>query len=244
MFHRIVAAACSAWVVVGLLASAAAQKPEAVKCIAVASALGSVFAVQKVGLTVFGNEFAEVAVDAWRADDLVVDRMSRLLNKRFDVKRVHVPNGAVAALAAAERKPFTDNEGELRSLVRDLARSQRCDYFVVITKGSSRFGNTNQQVTGLGIVAGSSPIISNVYIHALASIRAYDGTTFELLRHSNLSLGQRTFLATIVGPHREVDKSYWPKSAQAAQDARLRDTVLQLLDQSIAATVPQLFAIN
>jgi len=246
LYRLIVTVFWSAIAVAGfsIVDPAPGQRQEPRKCIGVISTVGKDFAVQKLGLTAFGNEFAELGIDAWHIDDLVVDSMGRLLKKRFETRRINVPNDALASLEGEKRKLFGEYEEKLRNLVRDLGRSVGCDYYVVITKGSSRLGNTNQTVAGLGIVDSSSPFISNVYLHALASLRAYDGRTFELLRHRDISIGQRTFLAFIVGPHREVDKSYWPRSGQGLQDPRLKDGVWQLLDQGLTATVPQLFAVE
>jgi hypothetical protein len=46
---------------------------------------------------------------------------------------------------------------------------------------------------------------------------------------------------TIRGPHRPVDKSWWPATAQAAaQDARMKDAIRTLVERSLATTVPEM----
>ena len=55
----------------GTLAPPSASGP----CIGVFPLLGDRFQVKKIGITVFGNEFKEIAVDNWGLDDLVVERV-------------------------------------------------------------------------------------------------------------------------------------------------------------------------
>jgi hypothetical protein len=64
--------------------------------------------------------------------------------------------------------------------------------------------------------------------------------TFALLTRKFASLGQPNFLATIQGPHREVDKSFRPDSLDVAQNAKLRDAIRELVGQTMDATLPEL----
>jgi hypothetical protein len=47
----------------------------------------------------------------------------------------------------------------------------------------------------------------------------------------------------IHGPHREVDKSFWPDPANVAQQhAKLREATRDLVGQSLDKTLPELLA--
>ena len=73
--------------------------PESGPCrIGVISAVGDQFAVQKVGLTVFGNEETEVPVDAWGLDDLVVARDPRAAGSGIAVRRIAYAKGALRSI--------------------------------------------------------------------------------------------------------------------------------------------------
>src|SRR5687767_12657722 len=76
------------------------------KTVGVISAVGSRFALQKVGITAFGNELNEVPIGAWGLDDAVASRVSAVLSKRFTVKRIAVPQEAFAA--HEKPAPFSD----------------------------------------------------------------------------------------------------------------------------------------
>src|SRR5262245_53461876 len=81
----------------GMPAPETAKVVEKARTVGVISAVGSTFALQKVGITVFGNELNEVPITVWGLDDAVASRLSALLTKRFTVKRIAVPPGAFAA---------------------------------------------------------------------------------------------------------------------------------------------------
>src|SRR4051812_14153971 len=59
----------------------------------VISTIGGLFTVQKIGLTVFGNEQAEVAIDGWGLDDLAVARV-RAAVSGSTVRRIAFAKGA------------------------------------------------------------------------------------------------------------------------------------------------------
>ena len=96
---------------------------------------------------------------------------------------------------------------------------------------------------GFGIVSSKAPFFTgdlyNLYLFAW--LRVYDGENFAVLTRKVASLGKPTPLATIGGPHREVDKSFWPESSDGVvQNAKLRDTIRELVGQTMDATLPEL----
>lgn len=219
---------------------AAPKKGAGLKTVGVISAIGGKFAVQKVGITAFGNELKEASIDSWGIDDLVAAKVNQLLSKRFVVRKIAYPKGAFASFENPAGL-FRDREAELREIVRKIAASQKCDVYVVVTKGGSPFSSTNQFLTGVGIVeAGGALYSDNIYLFALSVVGVYDGQTFELVKRQSASIGQTTFMAIIKGPHRKLDQSWWPASPQAVQNEKLKSATRALVEQSLAMTVPDL----
>jgi hypothetical protein len=222
--------------------AAAKQAPaQGGNCVGVVSRLGEKFTVKKVGYIVLRNEENEVAVESWHIDDLVAAKISGLLGKRTAVRHIPYKKDAFASLDTP--KLFRDREAELREIVRTITAGTRCARYVVVTRGGSSYGATNQSLGGLGIVAGKKPYFTgDLYnLYTLIAVRVYDGETFSLLTRKAASIGQPTFLAMIRGPHREVDESFWPVSPDvAAQNVKLRDAIRELVAQSLDATLPEL----
>jgi hypothetical protein len=219
------------------------------KSIGVISAIGDAFSVQKVGLTVFQNALDEIPIDAWGIDERVVSSIGTQLGKKFEVKRISYSRTTFARVQKS--KPLLasskeDYRNQIAELLRGMAGSQKCDLYVVVTKGGSPVGNTNQSVTGLGILyGGAGAIFSAFHVYALFEVRVYDGRTFEVLGRQGGLSGQSPFFAVIRGPNREVDKTWWPEQPQSvARDARIKDATMALLDQSMAATVSELLLKN
>lgn len=208
------------------------------KCVGVVSHIGEKFTVKKVGIVVFQNEENEVPIESWRIDDLVVAKIGGFLNKQAAVRRIAYPKGAFASLETP--KLFRNYDADLGEIVRTVAAGTRCTRYVVVTPGVSGYGNTNQNLGGLGIVAGGWSF-GNVNLHALITLRVYDGETFAPLTRKAASDGKSTFFAMIGGPHREVDKSFWPDPfGVAPQNAKLRDAIRELVGQSLETTLPEL----
>jgi hypothetical protein len=210
------------------------------KCVGVVSRLGEKFTVRKIGYTVFGNEENEAPVESWRIDDLIVAKIGGFLNKRAVARRIAYPKDAFASLDAP--KLFRNSDADLGEILRTITAGTRCARYVVVTPGVVYYGTTNQTLSGLGIVSSKAPFFTgDLYnLYMFAWLRVYDGETFAVLTRKLASLGQPNFLATIGGPHREVDKSYWPDSPDLAQNAKLRDAIRELVAQTMDATLPEL----
>jgi hypothetical protein len=214
------------------------------KTVGVISVVGSTFALQKVGITVFGNELKEVPIGSWGLDDAVASRVSAVLSKRFTVKRIAVPQGAFAAYEKPE--PFGDSDATLQSIVRKLAGSSKCDLYIVITRSGVPFSGTNQTVAGIGMVEGGGALNpDNVTLYAVTAVHLYDGRTFERLlwQRPGFSLGGS--MGNIVNaPHRPLDRSWWPPTPQAVSSEKIKSATRALLVDSIAATVPDMVGLK
>ena len=220
----------------------ARQPPQSGRCdVGVISHLGEKFNVRQIGFTVFGNETNEVSIEPWRVDDLVVAKIGGALGKRGIVRRVAYRKEAFASLETP--KLLRDIDAELGEGVRTLTADTHCARYVIVTDGTSRYGTTNQILGGLGIVAGKKPFFTgDLYnLYTLITLRVYDGETFAMLKRKFATTGESTFMTMIAGPHREVDQSFWPAPLDgAAQNAKLRDAVRDLIGQSLDATLPEL----
>jgi hypothetical protein len=214
-----------------------ATQPDERKCIGVVSRLGETFTVKKVGIVVFQNEENEVTVDSWRLDDLVAARIDGFLKGQFAVRRIAYPQGAFASIDTPQL--FRNYEAELAAIIRRLAGGTPCSRYIVVNRGFSKLGTSNQTVGGLGIV--STPgLAASVNLYALFVMNLYDGETFRWLRAKVASTGQPILFAMIKGAHREVDKSLWPDSPQIVQNTSLRDATRELVAQSVDMTLPEL----
>ena len=63
--------------------------------IGVISAIGDQFGVQKVGITVFGNDLAEAPINSWGLDDITVER-TRAAAPGTGVRKIAYAKGAFA----------------------------------------------------------------------------------------------------------------------------------------------------
>ena len=129
------------------------------RTVGVISAVGHKFALQKMGITVFGNELNEVAIGSWGIDDAVASKVSALLSGRYAVRRIGPPAGLDA-----------DNA---QDVVRKIAASQKHDLYVVVARSTAPFGSSNQTVTGLGMIeAGGVINPDNITLFAVTTILA------------------------------------------------------------------------
>jgi len=247
--------AVSFWVLSVLLVSGCSGVPTAFappvavdiskgrRSIGVISMLGATFSMQKVGVTVFSNEYKSAPIASWGIDDVVNTKIANLLAGDVDVKRISYPKDAFAAYEAPGGL-FRDHSAEFKDGLRKVTAGQKCDLYLAVVAGGSAFGSSNQFVKGIGIVQGSSVFVNQMWIHALFQMRLYDGRTLELLGWKPATLGQSTFMAVIRGPNREVEASFWPQTERVETDGRLRTAVRELVEQGVAATLPEVLTLG
>jgi hypothetical protein len=200
------------------------------------------FAVQKVGLTILGNEYAQVPVDGWGLDDLMVTRV-RAAAAVSAVRKIAYTK---EDLQRAKSDSFFHNiNAEWRDFVRQVAAGANCQRYVLLTISSSQFANTNQTVEGFGILFWGNLIKKRTYLFALTHVRIFDGQTFELIKEAQ-SAGDDVSLGAMLigdnpirGPSREVDDTSFPATpAEAATDPALREGARALLAASLDKTLP------
>jgi hypothetical protein len=200
------------------------------------------FAVQKVGLTIMGNEYAQVPVDGWGLDDLMVTRV-RAAAAVSAVRKIAYTK---EDLQRAKSDSFFHNiNAEWKDFVRQVAAGANCQRYVLVTISSSQFANTNQTVDGVGIVFWGNLIKKRTYLFALTQVRIFDGQTFELIKEAR-SAGDDVSLGAMLigdnpirGPSREVDDTSFPAApAEAASSPALREGARALLAASLDKTLP------
>jgi hypothetical protein len=221
--------------------AAAKQTPQQNgNCVGVVSNLGEKFTVRKIGYTVFGNEINDVPVDLWQIDDLVVAKISAALGKRMVVRRIPYRREAFASHEAL--KLFHDTEAEIREAVGTLTAGTRCTRYLLVTRADYSVGTSNQTIGGIGILrTGIGELFTKVTAYAIFSLRLYDGETFTLLKRASAPSDESIWVQPIRGPHRQVDESLWPESPHnAAQNAKLREAIRELVSQGMDATLPEL----
>jgi hypothetical protein len=213
------------------------EKLDGIRQIGIISAFGDKFYLRKVGVTVFGNDSNEFPVAAWGIDDLVVTKVRTMLGQRVDVRPVTYQRSAF----------YESNAGGIGGAVRAAAPTGGVDAYVVITRGVSKLGATNQFVNGLGLLEGSGGVLysNSYYIYALYAVSIVDAKTFAskgIVRSVMPGEAQINPLPTtvLIGPHRQVDKSWWPTSLDAASNQRLKGAVVELIDKSLRNTLQEL----
>ena len=100
------------------------------KSIGVISAIGQKLGVKKVGITVFGNEYTDVPIDSWQIDDHVSQKVSAILAKRYDARRIAMPKDVLAAY----EKPaplFGDSPPRLKEIMQRISATEKCDFYVI-----------------------------------------------------------------------------------------------------------------
>ena len=220
--------------------SGGAPDLQGVRNVGIVTAFGDRFHVQKIGGAAFGNEHKEILVVPWGIDDLVVGRVRTLLGRNFNVKPVKY-----------RKSPFmTPNGGGIGGMVHESVYPADVESYVVLTKGVSQVGATNQSVGGLGILAteglnGSGTLL----VHALYQVSVVSGQSFTNRGTTSALLqGESVFDPTrmtfLNGPYRQVDQSWWPTSLTTASIEHLKATAVELIDQSLPGTLRQMELID
>jgi hypothetical protein len=234
--------------------SSAARKPAAAKpatsrpaaapasgpCIGVFPLLGDRFAVKKIGLTVFGNEDKEIAVENWGLDDLAVERVRAAVGPGKVVRRIAAAKGAFDGYTPGIGM-FQNMDEKAAAIVQRAASPSQCERYVVVTRAVNQYVG-NQSIFGVGIVNSGRPIRSLTQLHAVVRIHVHDGRSFAVLKSGTGSLNGYNIL-TGRGVTRELDDSWWPEEApEAANTPAMRKAARELLAEILDKSLPELLA--
>lgn len=214
---------------------------QTVKSVGVVSAFADRFQVRKLGITVLGNDESEFPVDAWGIDDVMAGKVRTLLGRRFDVRPVTYRRAAFAK----------GSWSGIGAMVREGVTPAPVDAYVVITRGFSQLGASNQSVSGLGFLETSGGLVSSNrhFVYALYAVSIIDAREFSSKAIMGALMPGEAAIdplrSTVMrGPHRQVDQSWWPTSPNAASNPRLKGAVVELIDQSLPNTLQQLQLVN
>jgi hypothetical protein len=215
---------------------AAAKQPapaESGPCqIGVISAIGDTFAVQKVGLTVFGNELTEVPIDVWGLNDLVLARV-RAATSGAIVRKIAYPKGAFEPYYRPPTRLFRNDDEELTAVVRQITASSNCTRYFVFTTYAAQLQGTNQSLPGIGVLHHGSGPFSNTSLFANFVVRVFDGQSFAIAKRPSADLGSilaRSFGRLGQDPLTKLEAEDFPASpADVVASSILRDHTRALL---------------
>jgi hypothetical protein len=225
----------------------ARPKIEGVRTIGIVSAIGDKFYARKFGLLVFTHDFKEMPIESWGIDEMMTAKVRTALSPRFDVRPVTYKRAAFAA--------FPDRSGFLAQyfnpeLVRTEVSPQGLDAYLVVVKSErsygprNSYGSSNLLVQGLGSASGNTDVDPIVFVHAYYNIVLVDGHDFQIKSQGTAEIpGPRKYFWApdfMSSPSRQVDKSLWPKTLDAAANPGLKAVVVELIDQSLPPTLQKM----
>jgi hypothetical protein len=225
--------------------SAAKQKPAnpispatSGRCeVGVIAATENLFTVRQVGLTVFGNDEAEVPV-SWDLDDLIFAR-ARVAAGSIMVRRIASPKGAFDSYYHPQSILFSHQRDELTNSVKRIAGSAGCDRYLLILRGEAELGGTNQMLPGIGILRRGIP--KRVYLFAYLRVIMFDGRIWEMQKNPNATFENalKRLVTLKVEDLRKIDDSMFPAApTDAAANAELRDKTREFLAERLDAFLP------
>jgi len=210
--------------------------------IGVVSAVGDEFVVQKVGLTVFNNEYTAVPVDAWGLDDLVVARVRAAIAPDVGVRRIAYAKGTFAPYDHPAPALFRNSQNDLTAIVRQITANAGCERYVVVTKVDTQVDGTNQTHRGIGIVNRGigSGVLSHTSLFASIYITVFDGQSFAIRKKPfDLAAAFAGSLRLTQDPLTKLENDAFPEPATAAAaSATLRDRTRDLLAAVLDKTLP------
>jgi hypothetical protein len=207
------------------------------------TATEDVFTVQTVGITVFGNEYAEVTVP-WGFDDLIFARL-RAAAGSTPLRRITYPKGTFDSYYHPKSHLFRNQGQELAGIVRQITRKGSCERYLVATRFEGQLQGTNQSLNGIGVLRRGAGFLTSTWVFANVAMSDFDGQTFETRRH-NVSLEAvltRMAASLTSDPSlRKIDNSAFPEPpAEAAKSVVLRDAARNFLAERLDKYLPDYF---
>jgi hypothetical protein len=230
----------------GGLGGASAEGMQGVKRVGIISAVGDKFDVRKIGPTVFNNELATVSV-SWGIDEFVTNKVRALLGRRYEVRPVSFQRAAIAS-SSGSGNPLMDalQGNSLTNVIRSSVTPAGVDAYIIIRPAVSQFGSTNQYLAGSGVLTEGSLIGSDSVVHALYSVTVVDAQQFTEIKYAGASpldqslgsvLGFVGECPGVHGPCRKIDNSMVPASHNAADIAKFKSIIVELIDKSLPETL-------
>ena len=208
----------------------APEQMHAIRRVAVISAVGDKFTVQKLSLNLFEGKQRTIPIGAWGIDQFVVKKVGSVLAGRFEVRPLAyqpVPEANDVAVKIVEG-------------VRAQSAPTDIGAYIVVTKSMTE-DNSNQRYYGLGIVD-HALFGHRVELYVLYDMTVVDGNDLSVITSTQKFLAPGPLLApqpTNIA-WRELDESWMPATLDAAQNMRLKGAVTELLDRNLPGTIESL----
>jgi hypothetical protein len=223
----------------------AAAKPLAAddgRCdLGVIPAAGNKIGLQKVGITVFGNESSAVPFDAWGIDDLIVARVRAAAGAGTAVRRITVGKEGLYDLYEKRGKGLFNNPKEnLTEAVRKIVANSYCARYIIVRKFTGQLAGTNQTLDGLGVVTHGP--FGRAAVFAYTEVTVFDGQSFAIHEDPFGSFGARLSASMSAKNEylRAVEGAEFPASPEAAaKDTKLRDTARALVAERLDRILPE-----
>jgi hypothetical protein len=204
-------------------------------------AIGDQFVIQKIGLTMFGNEETEIPILAWGLDDLVVARV-RAAAPGLMVRKLSYPKATFDPYYHPPSRLFGDPRNDLANIVRQIAANSRCERYVAVTRFDGQFAGTNQMLSGIGVVNHGAGALSHTALFANVNATMFDGQTFDIVRRPLPGLGAILSAGLVQDPLTQLENADFPATAaDAATSATLRDRTRALLAARLDRILPAYF---
>jgi hypothetical protein len=215
---------------------------QAIKTIAIISAVGDTFTFTESGLTGLDNAPRSFSVEAWGIDEQIVARATSVLGQRFQVQTVTWQRELFAAPERVSSIPGADlvREDPLKELVRSHVSPQGLDAYVVITKATLKYGTRDVPVNGIGMIRHRALLESSAMVHALYVVRVIDGHTFRTIDRKSAGPVDNSSTVRLAGPSRRLDAAELPPISDPLQNQSLKAAVFDLINQSLEPTLRDL----
>jgi hypothetical protein len=202
------------------------------------------FNLQRVGLTVFDNDFKSLPIESWKLDDKIYGKTKAILVKDFAVKKIPAAYEAFQPLRET-RGLFSDAEGARKAVIQKIVSGSSCDFVLVIMGLRTQVNSTNQTVEGLGVLDHGNGLVGWYrHVHALTFFYVYDGWSFQELRSQRGDGEESTPFKSFRGPSIEIDEKQHASAQAVADDPKTRDIVWGLLEKGLELTLPKLFELK
>ncbi len=206
-------------------------------------AVGDVFGVQKIGLTVFGNEYTEVPI-SWGLEDLIFAR-TRAAAGGIPLRQIAYPRGTFDSYYHPKPSLFRNPNRELAELVRQIVGSAGCERYYVFTRLRGQVQGTNQFAEGIGVLNRGVGLLNSTSLFANIGLSVFDGQTFELRKAPvDLDAVMKRMVASLTGDPslHKIDDTAWPASPNdAARSVVLREGTRNLLTERLDKFLPAYF---
>jgi hypothetical protein len=143
----------------------------------VITAAGSPIGWRKIGITVFGNETAETASDAWGIDDLSFARIKAVAGSGILIRRISYAKDAFDPYYKPEKKLSGDSSENFKIMIRGIIGNNRCARYLVVTRYTGVLPGTNQPLSGVGVLT-QGPF-GKAAVFAFTRMFLLDGETLE-----------------------------------------------------------------